>query len=288
MIISFQSLDADSIHLKNISPALFFSLLYFLDFFHSFFLSLCFSLSIPLSIYLFICLYLARSEGHGSYCTIERNQNQTSGLNRRWMIAFPGRLMRNNSCQTISETTCFQYLAITTTANFCSRNADRIVRVYDRYSGFPRLLSAIADGNVNVSRYPLDFHKLWRACFTFRIFHFCRNVARCARFHGTLLGRKKNMKTRLAIEILWGSGYANGAEVRIAHTTHLRVDPPPRALPLGKIPFRFSPEVSLACCNLSCVIYLSCSTACRMNSSCSIVSTISPAVFAPARAAKTA
>lgn len=99
---------------------------------------------------------------------------------------------------------------------------------------------------------------------------------------------KKNTKTRLAIEILWGSGYANGAEVRIAHTTHLRIDPPPRALPLGKIPFRFSPEVSLACCNLSCVIYLSCSTACRMNSSCSIVSTISPAVFAPARAAKTA
>lgn len=34
------------------------------------------------------------------------------------------------------------------------------------------------------------------------------------------------MKTRLAIEILWGSGYANGAEVRIAHTTHLRIDPP--------------------------------------------------------------
>lgn len=53
--------------------------------------------------------------------------------------------------------------------------------------------------------------------------------------------KKKYMKTRLAIEILWGSGYANGAEVRIAHTTHLRIDPPPRALPLGKIPFRFSP-----------------------------------------------
>lgn len=54
------------------------------------------------------------------------------------MITFPSKLTRNNSCRIIAETTCFQYLVITTTANFCSRNTDGIVRACDRYSDFPR------------------------------------------------------------------------------------------------------------------------------------------------------
>lgn len=83
-------------------------------------------------------LFSLDRQDHGSLYTIKLNQSQTSGL----AIAFPDRLIRNNSCQTIGND------LFSISRNYYNRQFLLCTIGYRQYSDFSRLLLASVDMSV--------------------------------------------------------------------------------------------------------------------------------------------